>query len=96
MVNNPELMRCEFLGYYCAYGNYTNGCLAPLLPSAYALVDRNTLNLPATSFGEIKNLNRTYPASIMTSVATDIFKVSNNKLAVNSLPAGREGNVAFC
>jgi hypothetical protein len=96
MVNNPELMRCEFLGFYCAYGNYTHGCLAPLLPAAYALADRNTLNLPVTSFGEVKNLNRTYAASNMTTVATDIFKVSNNKLTVTILPAGREGNVAFC
>lgn len=26
MVNNPELMRCEFLGFYCMYGNYKEGC----------------------------------------------------------------------
>ncbi|TNV88194.1 hypothetical protein FGO68_gene1286 [Halteria grandinella] len=27
MVNNPELMRCEYLGHLCLYGNYTHGCL---------------------------------------------------------------------
>lgn len=27
MVNNPVLMRCEYLGAYCMYGNYTHGCL---------------------------------------------------------------------
>ncbi|TNV88188.1 hypothetical protein FGO68_gene11544 [Halteria grandinella] len=27
MVNNPELGRCEFLGYYCKAGNYKEGCL---------------------------------------------------------------------
>ena len=26
MVNNPELGRCEFLGYYCMAGNYKEGC----------------------------------------------------------------------
>ena len=26
MVNNPELGRCEFLGYYCLYGNKVDGC----------------------------------------------------------------------
>jgi hypothetical protein len=25
-VNNPELGRCEFLGYYCMYGNFRDGC----------------------------------------------------------------------
>ena len=29
-VNNPILMRCEYLGMYCLYGNYTHGCLATL------------------------------------------------------------------
>ncbi|TNV88078.1 hypothetical protein FGO68_gene9452 [Halteria grandinella] len=29
-VNNPELMRCEYLGIYCMYGNYTHGCIKPL------------------------------------------------------------------
>ncbi|TNV87133.1 hypothetical protein FGO68_gene10869 [Halteria grandinella] len=27
MVNNPILMRCEYLGFGCLYGNYTHGCL---------------------------------------------------------------------
>ncbi|TNV88142.1 hypothetical protein FGO68_gene675 [Halteria grandinella] len=27
MVNNPETMRCEYLGKFCIYGNYTHGCL---------------------------------------------------------------------
>ncbi|TNV84083.1 hypothetical protein FGO68_gene6227 [Halteria grandinella] len=27
MVNNPELMRCEYLGHLCLIGNYTHGCL---------------------------------------------------------------------
>ena len=26
MVNNPEMGRCEFLGYYCLYGNKVEGC----------------------------------------------------------------------
>lgn len=26
MVNNPELMRCEFLGFLCKNGNYKDGC----------------------------------------------------------------------
>lgn len=25
-VSNPELGRCEYLGLYCIYGNYTHGC----------------------------------------------------------------------
>ena len=25
-VNNPELGRCEFLGFYCKKGNYKDGC----------------------------------------------------------------------
>ncbi|TNV74975.1 hypothetical protein FGO68_gene3740 [Halteria grandinella] len=25
-VNNPEKMRCEYLGQYCLHGNYTRGC----------------------------------------------------------------------
>ncbi|TNV88129.1 hypothetical protein FGO68_gene10716 [Halteria grandinella] len=32
-VNNPELMRCEFLGVFCLYGNYTHGCLKPMTTS---------------------------------------------------------------
>ncbi|TNV72929.1 hypothetical protein FGO68_gene1378 [Halteria grandinella] len=27
MVNNPEKLRCEYLGQYCHFGNYTHGCL---------------------------------------------------------------------
>lgn len=27
MVNNPKLGRCEFLGYYCMYGNAEKGCM---------------------------------------------------------------------
>ncbi len=30
-VNNPELGRCEFLGYYCMAGNYKDGCLRSYL-----------------------------------------------------------------
>jgi hypothetical protein len=26
MVNNPEYGRCEYLGYYCKYGNAKTGC----------------------------------------------------------------------
>ena len=95
MVNNPELGRCEFLGFYCSYGNYTHGCLAAVQPQQYSLVDRNTLNMSKTSFGEVKGLNRTYSASNMTS-NPEIFKVSNNKVAVTPQPVGREGNVPFC
>ena len=44
MVNNPELGRCEFLGFYCAFGNYTHGCLGLLAPTQFNLVDRSLLN----------------------------------------------------
>ena len=31
-VNNPELGRCEFLGPYCTFGTYKEGCkVAPLM-----------------------------------------------------------------
>ena len=34
MVNNPILGRCEFLGYYCMYGNYIDGCKRPYLENS--------------------------------------------------------------
>ncbi|TNV74996.1 hypothetical protein FGO68_gene293 [Halteria grandinella] len=27
MANNPQTLRCEYLGQFCQYGNYTHGCL---------------------------------------------------------------------
>ena len=30
-VNNPEEGTCSYLGVLCKYGNYTHGCLEPLL-----------------------------------------------------------------
>jgi hypothetical protein len=27
MVNNPVLGRCEYLGPFCKYGNYIDGCI---------------------------------------------------------------------
>lgn len=27
MVNNPYFGRCDYLGDYCQYGNYSEGCL---------------------------------------------------------------------
>jgi hypothetical protein len=37
MVNNPELARCEFLGYYCKVGNYKDGCLDVIEPCKISL-----------------------------------------------------------
>ena len=96
-------MRCEFLGYYCSYGNYTHGCLQTLMPSKilenkvigyFQLYDRSIYKT-ITTFGEERGLNLTYSASSITS-GTDIFKVSNYKYNVSTLAAGREGSVPFC
>ena len=37
MVNNPEYGRCEFLGYYCKYGDAQRGCKESYLQGCKAL-----------------------------------------------------------
>ena len=38
MVNNPEYGRCEFLGYYCKYGDSQSGCKESYLQGCKRLV----------------------------------------------------------
>ena len=30
-INNPSLMRCEYLGHLCEKGDYINGCISSYL-----------------------------------------------------------------
>ncbi len=81
MVNNPQLGRCEFLGFYCMVGNYKEGCKRTYLEGCkFNVLQSTTLEnvfqlVPRPAIG----FNDTYPFKTFPDLnqTVDTFMVSD-------------------